>query len=292
MEQKGGCNIQKSKRKNKDHCMINLNIAHHKITLWILAFVITISSAIYQRRTGPTYPKRGQVEFQGNEISFRLLRSQNVTKDIPIMLTVADTSIGGYAKFKRLKKSSTEWSKLLLERKGDSLVVDLPHGNQEAAEKLMYFVYLTKNNEQLSLTGTNPVTVRFTGKVPDFILITHILFMFLAMFLSNRAGLEALDEKGKAYKYMLWTIGFFLAGGFILGPVMQKYAFGYLWTGFPFGIDLTDNKSLVAMLGWIGAWIKNRKGKEGRGWIIFAAILMLAVYLIPHSLLGSEKIPE
>lgn len=272
--------------------MINLKIAHHKIILWILAFVITISSAVYQRLTGPTHPKRGSVDFQGNEISFRLLRSQNVNKDIPIMLAVPDTSISGYAKFARLKKSGTDWSELPLERKGDKLVANLPHGNQEAAEKLMYFVYLTKNDEQVSLTGSDPVTVRFTGEVPGIILITHVLFMFLAMFFSNRAGLEALDEKGNAYKYMLWTIGFFLVGGFILGPLMQKYAFGYYWTGFPFDIDLTDNKTLIAMLGWIWAWFKNRKGKEGRGWIIFASVLMLAVYLIPHSLIGSEKIPE
>jgi len=112
------------------------------------------------------------------------------------------------------------------------------------------------------------------------------------MFLSNRAGLEALDQRGKAYKYMLWTIGFFLVGGFILGPLMQKYAFENLWTGFPFGIDLTDNKTLIVMLGWLWAWFKNRTGKEGRGWIIFAAVLMLAAYLIPHSVLGSERIPE
>ena len=35
-------------------------------------------------------------------------------------------------------------------------------------------------------------------------------------------------------------------GGFILGPLVQNYAFGELWTGVPFGWDLTDNKTLIA----------------------------------------------
>lgn len=273
--------------------MINLKIAHHKITLWILAFVITISSAVYQRMTGPTHPKRGHVNFQEQKISFRFLRSETVNKDALITLIVPDTAIGGFVKFVRYK-SNDEWTSMPFQREGDKLVAQLPH--QPPAGKLMYFVFLTKNDQKLSLTGSDPVIIRYTGEVPAIILASHVLLMFLAMFFSNRTGLEALDSRGKANKYMLWTIGFFFVGGFILGPLMQKYAFGEFWTGFPFGIDLTDNKTLIAMLGWFWAWFKNRTGKDGRGWIIFAAVLMLAVYLVPHSVLGSEidytKLPE
>ena len=78
------------------------------------------------------------------------------------------------------------------------------------------------------------------------------------MLLSNRTGLETLDPAGQSKKYMLWTIGFFWVGGLILGPAVQKYAFDAWWTGIPFGYDLTDNKTLIAMLGWLWAWFKNR----------------------------------
>ena len=273
--------------------MINLKIARHKIILWILAIIITIASAVYQRMSGPTYPKRGKVNFQTNEISFKLLRTETVNINAPIALTVPDTTISGYVKFKRYK-SHDEWTQTPLQREGDKLVANLPH--QPPAGKLMYYVYLTKNEQQISLTRDEPIILRYKGEVPAFILLLHVFIIFFAMLLSNRTGLEALDANGKAYKYMLWTIGLFFVGGFILGPVMQKYAFGALWTGFPFGIDLTDNKALIAMLGWLWAWFKNRGGREGRGWIIFAAVLMLAIYLIPHSVLGSEidytKVPE
>jgi len=32
---------------------------------------------------------------------------------------------------------------------------------------------------------------------------------------------------------------------------VQHYAFGQLWTGVPFGWDLTDNKTLLAALAWV-----------------------------------------
>ena len=57
---------------------------------------------------------------------------------------------------------------------------------------------------------------------------------------------------------------------------------------FPFGIDLTDNKTLFALIGWIIALIAGRGGKPARGWILGAAALTLIVFLIPHSVLGSE----
>ncbi len=272
---------------------INLRIAHHKIILWLLALIVTIASALYQRMTGPTYPLKGKGLIGNETISFKLLRSETVDKDVPVNIKVPDTTTGGYVQYKRYK-SNDNWTKVPLQREGNKLVAYLPQ--QPPAGKLIYYVYLENDSQKVSLTKNKPVILRYKGSVPAAILIPHVLFVFIAMLLSNRTALEALDARGNAYKYMLWTIGLFFIGGLILGPLVQKYAFGALWTGVPFGIDLTDNKTLIAMLGWIWAWFKNRKGRDGRGWIIFAAILMLVVYLIPHSLLGSEidytKIPE
>lgn len=69
---------------------------------------------------------------------------------------------------------------------------------------------------------------------------------------------------------------------------MQKYAFGEYWTGFPYGIDLTDNKTLLAVIGWLIALVALKKSAKPRFWILFASIFMFIIYLIPHSVLGSE----
>jgi hypothetical protein len=264
---------------------ISINIAQNKKLLWTIAIIITLSSAIYQRMTGPTYPKRGKIEIDGKNFSYKLLRSEETNKDALISLHVPDSEIEGFVEYKRYN-SNDEWSTLMLRRDGNNLVAHLP--KQSPAGKLLYYVYLNKNDQVFSLTGKEPVIIRFKGSVPLIILIPHVILMFFAMLFSNRAALDALDRNGIAKKYLLITIGLFFIGGFLLGPVVQKFAFGEYWTGIPFGYDLTDNKTLLAMFGWILAWIKNRNGREGRGWIVFAAVLMLAVYLIPHSVWGSE----
>jgi hypothetical protein len=79
-----------------------------------------------------------------------------------------------------------------------------------------------------------------------------------------------------------------IIGGFIFGPIVQKYAFGAFWTGFPSGHDLTDNKILVGFIGWLLALIALYKFKNPKRWIVFASILMFVIFLIPHSVLGSE----
>jgi hypothetical protein len=66
---------------------------------------------------------------------------------------------------------------------------------------------------------------------------------------------------------------------------VQKYAFGAYWTGFPLGGDLTDTKILFVFCFWLAAFFLRRRS---RWWTIAATVLMVAVYLIPHSILGSE----
>lgn len=264
---------------------LNFNIAKHKITLWVLAFIITVSSAIYQRMTGPTYPVRGKIVINNQKISYKLLRSEVVTQDAAIKLNVPDTTITGYITYRRYR-SYDDWSIVPLQRQAEMLVGFLP--KQPAAGKIIYLVYLIHGEKEISLTAEKPVILRYKGAVPAWVLIPHILIIFLAMLFSNRTALEALDPNGQSKKYLLWTIGLFFMGGFILGPAVQKFAFNAWWTGIPFGTDLTDNKTLIAMLGWLWAWFKNRRHHRHRTWIILAAVLMLAVYLIPHSAWGSE----
>jgi len=264
---------------------IDLHIAHRRGLLWTLAVVITVGSAYYQRRTGPSYDLIGKVNIEEQNIKFRLIRTEIVGNDAKVSLDVPDTAITGFVKYRRYK-SNDDWSNTPLHREGDQLMASLPQ--QPAAGKIIYFVHLEKGTTSLSITGEKPAILRYRGDVPAMIFLPHVLIMFIAMLISNRAGMEALDSQGKPYRYMIWTIVLFVGGGLILGPLMQKYAFGAYWTGFPLGMDLTDNKTLIAMVGWIVAWFMNRKGREGRGWIVLAAVLMLAIYLIPHSVLGSE----
>ena len=145
--------------------------------------------------------------------------------------------------------------------------------------------YITLNKQKLN---PEPTILRYKGAVPAFIIIPHVFFIFLAMFFAVVTVLEAIFRRKNVYLFTWLTVIFFLVSGIILGPLIQEYAFGALWTGWPFGHDLTDNKTLVSLIIWIIALFVLRKNRENRIWPIIAFLVMLAVFMIPHSVLGSE----
>jgi hypothetical protein len=256
-----------------------------KAALWILAFLITASTAVYQRMTGPTYPEEGKTTIANTQIEYELLTTHVTDIDCPVQVEVKNPEISGTVLYRR-HKTTDPWSSIPMDRQEDILVAALPY--QPPAGKLQYKVVLSYQGEETSLTGEDPVIIRFKGAVPLWVLIPHVIVMFMSMLFSARAGLEAIRPNSNPRKLALWTTGLLFVGGFILGPLVQKFAFGALWTGFPFGYDLTDNKTLIAFIGWIIAIIAGRKGKPARGWVLAAAVLLLIIFLIPHSVLGSE----
>lgn len=251
---------------------------------WFLAVAITLASAVYQRRTGPTHPLRAKAAVAGTEVKARLPRSAETRADAEVAVP-APVPVSGRLEWKRFK-TDDDWTSTDLVREGDRLVGRLPR--QPAAGKLMYKVVLTENGESQTLTGDVPAVLRFKDPVPAWVMIPHIFVMFTGMLLSTAAGLAALDRKRNPRRLTIWTVALIFLGGFVLGPLVQKFAFGAAWTGFPFGTDLTDNKTLIAFLFWVIALVAGRKGKPARPFVIAASLVTLIIFLIPHSLLGSE----
>jgi hypothetical protein len=255
------------------------------ILLWLIAFVLTVFTAIYQRMTGPTYPISGETVLGSEVIKYKLDRTHGGDGDHPIEIYVDDKTILGKLVWKRYK-TNDDWTSVELKRDGDKLIALLPH--QPPAGKLLYHLVLQKNDEVVTIPEEGGVIIRFKGDVPVGFLIPHIIFIFGAMLLSTRTGLEYFNEGKKFKSLTILTFIFVIIGGFVFGPIVQKYAFGEYWTGFPFGHDLTDNKILVGFIGWLIALISVYKFKNPKRWIVFASILMFIIFLIPHSLLGSE----
>lgn len=252
--------------------------------LWIFSFLFTVAIAYYQRKTGPTHPVTGKVEIAGQTVKYKLIRSHGGPDDATIRIKDVPGNIGAEVKYKRLG-TQDDWIPVMMDREGQDITAKLPH--QPPAGKLLYHITLLSGDQSV-LINTEPTVIRFKGDVPAWVLIPHIIIMFTAMMMSTRTGLEALTRKGKAYKYALITMVTLFVGGLILGPVVQKYAFGAYWTGWPFGQDMTDNKTLVAFIFWaIAAW-RLKLNPNNRTWPIVAMIVLLMVYLIPHSMFGSQ----
>jgi hypothetical protein len=153
---------------------------------------------------------------------------------------------------------------------------------QPVAGKLQY--YITVGGKDYPADG--PLVIRFRNDVPAGVLVPHILFMFASMLFAVYTFLRVITRK-KYKKWLLITVGTLFVGGFILGPLVQHVAFGPWWTGFPFGTDLTDNKTLLSFLLFLAA-IATLKWKHNKWVVCLAVLFMIVIFSIPHSTNGSE----
>lgn len=272
-----------------------------KFLLWFLAFIITIAAAYYQRKTGPTYPKQVDVTINGSEYTLKLVRSLGLDERSDVKLGIGDTTVRASLYYRRFKTDdefrisdfsykvypldSFVMNKIFGMTKERGFFAGLPP--QPPAGKLEYYIEITDSKGTMTLMKENPVVVRYKGSVPGYILTPHVIIMFAAMLFSTFTGLLCITNTPGIRLYSGWTLGLLTAGGMILGPVVQKFAFGEFWAGIPFGWDLTDNKTLIAFIFWVVAVAANRK-KERPAFTLLAAIVLLAIYSIPHSMMGSE----
>lgn len=254
---------------------------------WIIAFFFTLTMAHYQRLTGPTYPISGKATLGGTSFNYDIKRTHGGSGDHLVSVEIPDTAVTGVVLWKRYKYPEP-FHTLPMLREGTLLTAPLPH--QPPAGKLEYQVTLSRGTESVKLPPDVAAVIRFKGDVPTMLLIMHVFFMFLALMVAARAALAAFCGEPTRH-HAIASLLFVVVGGLILGPFVQKYAFGAYWTGWPFGEDLTDNKTAVMALAWVIAlWrLKGTNGEKiGRWWTVVAMVVMFAVYMIPHSMRGSE----
>jgi len=223
--------------------------------------------------------------------SYRLPRSGTSHEDRVVRLPAAPGIAGAALEYRRFR-TQDPWRRVPFVADGDHLIGRLPR--QPAAGKLEYSVTLATTTGDVRVPGDDAtVTMRFKDPVPAWVLIPHILLMFTALLVGIRTGLGALWAPTGLRRLTLVTLTTMTLGGLVLGPIVQELAFGQLWAGFPFGNDLTDDKTMIMWAVWVlAAWIVVRAGagapRRARMAALSAAVVMLAVYLIPHSVRGSE----
>lgn len=246
---------------------------------WVCAVALTVALSVWQRRSGPTYAVGGTVTIEGQTVRYRLERSFAGGGDAPVRIPAGKPALKGTVDY-RLAGSNGGWTTVEMVREGDSLVGWLPH--QPIAGKLEYSVVLRGESVKVWL---KPVTIRFRGDVPTALLVPHILAMFLGFLFAARAGLAVINRE-EPRPFVVAALLLIGIGGLILGPLVQKIGLGDYWTGWPFGPDLTDNKTLVAWLVWLPP-LFSRRGR----WVALAAIVTFLVFAIPHSVLSGNLEP-
>jgi hypothetical protein len=262
------------------------------VTLWIAAAVLMFAAAGYQERTGPTKELRGAFEVGGVTYDYELIRSGDSREDAQVVIPSVGSDMNAVLSFRRYP-TADEFTSVPFERTGEEAIGALPR--QPSAGKLEYFITISAPGGELRIpeSADENVIIRFKDPVPIGVLVPHIIMMFFALLIGMRTALSAMLALSDTRKLAWVTLGLMTVGGLILGPVVQKYAFGAFWTGVPFGYDLTDNKTLIMWVVWAGVcglflWKRASNLRTERISVILAAVVMVVVYLIPHSLRGSE----
>lgn len=264
--------------------------------LWFFAFLLAASAMIYQRATGPTYPVKIRV---GDGITAKLIRTHESTSDAIVELPAPLSKPKPSATlFYKRYRTSDEFKSITMTptKDGDLYKLQAALPKQPAAGKLEYYIeaHIEGSKRRFPEQADDFVLIRFKDPVPDGVLFPHVTLMIFSILLGMRSGLAALFAPYNM-RLLAWvTLCGMTVGGMILGPLVQKYAFGEYWTGFPLGGDWTDNKMLFMFLAWvfacsiIGLKPRKKEGAVGRIVVLLATIVMTVCYLIPHSMGGSE----
>ncbi len=255
---------------------------------WAIAVLLTLASAVWQRWSGPTYPAMGTALVGGQAIAFKLPRSNSIATRQLVRVAVADPAVAGAVEWRHYPTNET-WRAVPMTRRGDALEAEIPPAPEPLmpmAGKLEYRVRLTSGAARATFP-TPPAVTRFKRDVPAWVLVPHVAAMFFGMLFSARSAVAAILG-GSTRLWGFLAVALLLVGGFVLGPIVQKLAFGAFWTGVPWGYDLTDNKTLIAGAAWILAAARMRGGRQARLAVVAATVVTLGVFAIPHSVWGSE----
>lgn len=267
-----------------------------KLLFWFMAIVLTLATSVYQRMTGPTHPLFAEVSIDGQSYKFKLPRSGNSSSDKAVIIAGLPEGSSMVLHW-REHPSNDAYTETIgthgavrNPHSGDSLrglVAMLPA--QPAAGKLDYYVEVVEADSTAvhRVPEEQPVVIRFKGDVAASLLIPHIICMFLSMLICLYAALcAAFGVKGYG-RWLIAGTALLVVGGFVFGPLVQHSAFGHYWSGFPMGMDLTDNKTLIGLLALLGACgcLRTRWSRPAT---VLAVVVMVAIFSIPHSLRGSE----
>jgi len=275
-----------------------------------LAFLCTLLLLVFTRKT--TAVRSVEKAVQQQDI---LIEHNTVPKQVGDEIPVISAKVQGASEVRLVYKigedGEYQWIKMSPKPdEEDVFVASIPL--HPKGIKAWYYLEALRDGEEgetkvtlpeKSLGQVRPIRLKFEGEVPPYVIIPHILCIFGAIFFATLTLFSAIDlKKGRAIlrksvKLCAVTILLLFLGFFPLGWAMNYFAFGVLWEAFPFGKDVTDNKSQIMFLFWLFTlfmvkgtfWGKGEtknlvSGRTYSKLVIVSFVVTVIMLAIPHSL--------
>jgi hypothetical protein len=268
----------------------------------LTGIVITLLIFVVARRISKNRPDHLDIEYAGARVSHTSVYEQVGPGEPRIDLTIDPPDAAVPSLVYRLDGAELLES-VPMERSGAVWTARLP--SMPIGHKAEYGFRLSAADDE---TLTGPVTTRlfrlkYKGEVSPTVLVLHILCMFASFFfiVESMIGAWAILARHEPRDFTVamtrWVVLFAFLGGFPLGFTLNVQRFGYIWEGFPFGYDVTDNKTQLMFLFWLAVMLISLRsffgGRRGRdlapdtayAWAVaVSAVISLALFLVPHSL--------
>jgi hypothetical protein len=280
--------------------------------LWrvAVAFLFTVLLLVFARKT--TMVRSVEKAVEGNGI---LIEHKTVPKQVGDEIPVISAKVEGATLVKLFYRIGKDGEYQAVE-------MDLEPGAQNvfAASlplrpkgiKAWYYLEAVSQEEggtrevtlpDRSSPDFSPILLRYEGEVPPYVVFPHVLCIFGAIFFAGIGLLSAIDvRRGKgslrqSVKFPVITFVLLFLGFLPFGIAMNYFAFGATWEAFPFGWDVTDNKSQIMLLFWLFTLLSVKgtlRGRDesknlvsGRGYsalVLISFIVTLLIIAVPHSL--------
>lgn len=274
------------------------------------AVVFTLLMLVFTRNTNAVRSKHRIINQQGI-----LIDHQTVPKQVGDEIPVISARVKGASEVRLVYKIGLDGeyqTVAMIPKPTETNVYQATIPLHPKGIKAWYYLEAVATNELGEVVVTQPeknqgqiepIKLKFEGDVPIYIILAHVLLVFGAILCSALALFSAIDVKrgkrtvGQSVKYTLWTLILMFLGFVPIGIAMNYFAFGAIWEAFPFGWDVTDNKSQIIMLFWLITLILVKGTLFGKGesknlvtergystWVIISFLANIIILAIPHSL--------
>jgi len=275
-----------------------------------LAFLCTLLLLVLTRKTTAVRSVHEVVQQQGI-----LIEHNTVPKQVGDEVPVISAKVEGASEvrlFYKIGKDGEYQPVKMSPKQGEENVFVASIPLHPKGIKAWYYLEAVRDGEEGEVKVTLPektsahvklVRLKFEGEVPACIVIPHVICIFSAIFFATLTLFSAVGlKKGKttlrkSVKLCAVTLLFLFIGFFPFGWAMNYFAFGVLWEAFPFGSDVTDNKSQIMFLFWLFTlfmvkgtfWgkgeTKNLVSGPGYSKLVIVSFVVTVIMLaIPHSL--------